>query len=262
MIKSQKIILIKGNKMRNFFKGLGIGLLCLLVFIIGVVFNTEFLGLKNNSEKTLSFSRDIEVFNELSPTMLSSSLNFSANEELSKKTSVSLEEKELIAKSFDELTKRIKQENFCKGGSYTLEPSYNYYQGNKTLNGYRLYSTFACKFDTNKENSYQKLVKDIEDIISKNSLIAFSAQALQASFDDVLVEENKEKLYDLALEKANEKAGYYSKKLNQTCRLKAIDFDSARYARNAPILAADSPTLPIIKNEKQSLKTNIILECK
>lgn len=35
--------------MLTFFKGLGVGFLCLLLFVAGVVFNVEFLGKEANS---------------------------------------------------------------------------------------------------------------------------------------------------------------------------------------------------------------------
>lgn len=43
--------------MKSFLKGLGLGLLCLVLFVLGVVFNTEFLGLKNHNNQNIEFSR-------------------------------------------------------------------------------------------------------------------------------------------------------------------------------------------------------------
>ncbi|OCX43049.1 hypothetical protein A7X81_07515 [Campylobacter ornithocola] len=248
--------------MKSFFKGLGLGLLCLLLFILGVVFNTEFLGLKNQKQG-LEFSRNIEVSNEITPNIYNAVLNFSASEELSNKTTISQEEKNHIAKTFKELSERIAKENFCKGGSYTLEPSYNYYQGQKTFNGYKLYSDFICQIPQDKNKEYEQLVKDIENISTTNTFISFNTKALQASFDKTILETNKEKLYDLALTKAFEKTQYYSKTLAKSCKIKNIYFDGNNIRNFSSSLAktADSIVLPIIKNEKQTLSAVVVFEC-
>ncbi|AJC85645.1 SIMPL domain-containing protein [Campylobacter sp. RM16704] len=248
--------------MKSFLKGLGLGLLCLFLFILGVVFNTEFLGLKNQKQG-LEFSRNIEVFNEITPNVFNATLNFSASEELNKKTTISQEEKSNIAKTFKELSERIAKENFCKGGSYALEPNYSYYQGQKVFSGYKLYSDFICQIPHDKNKEYEQLIKDIENISSTNTLISFNTKALQAGFDEATLEKNKEILYDLALNKAFEKEQHYSKTLSKTCKIKNIYFDgnNARYFSSNLTAAADSVVLPIIKHEKQTLIASVIFEC-
>ncbi|AJC87127.1 SIMPL domain-containing protein [Campylobacter insulaenigrae] len=248
--------------MKSFFKGLGVGLLCLLVFVLGVVFNTEFLGLKNQNSNSLQFTRDIEVFDEIIPNTYKADLNFNASNELSQKTIIDEEEKASIAKTFKELSTRIAKENLCKGGSYTLEPSYSYNQGHKTLNGHNFYSNFSCAFTKEKNKDFDNLIKDINNISAKNSLIVFSTKALQAMIDEEILEENKEKLYDLALKKAYEKNEYYSKNLNKICSIKSIDFDTNPSKLMRANMVYDSVALPIVKNEKQKLLAKVIFECK
>ncbi|EAK3364510.1 TPA: SIMPL domain-containing protein [Campylobacter lari subsp. concheus] len=249
--------------MKSFLKGLGLGLLCLVLFVLGVVFNTEFLGLKNHDKQNIEFSRNIEVSNEIMPNIFNATLNFSASEELSKKTIVSSDEKNHIAKTFKEISDRIAKENYCKGGSYTLEPSYNYYQEVKTLNGYKLYSNFTCQIPQNKSKDYENLIKDIESISNTNVLISFNTKALQAGFNEAILETNKENLYDLALKKAFEKAQYYSKTLAKTCLVKNIHFDNNNIKYYAPNLAAsvDSIVPPIVKSEKQTVKADVLFIC-
>ncbi|VEJ05551.1 Putative periplasmic protein [Campylobacter lari] len=248
--------------MKSFFKGLGLGLLCLLLFILGVIFNTEFLGLKNQKQG-LEFSRNIEVSSEITPNIYNTVLNFSASEELGNKTTISQEEKNHIAKTFKGLSERITKENFCKGGSYTLEPSYNYYQGQKTFSGYKLNSDFICQIPQDKNKEYEQLVKDIENISATNTFISFNTKALQASFDETILEANKEKLYDLALTKVFEKTQYYSKTLAKSCKIKNIYFDgnNIRNFNSSLAKTADSIVLPIIKNEKQTLSAVAVFEC-
>ncbi|HEC1790090.1 TPA: hypothetical protein R1718_001673, partial [Campylobacter lari] len=63
-----------------------------------VVFNTEFLGLKNHNKQNVEFSRNIEVSNEIMPNVFNAVLNFSASEELSKKLSSLVMKKIILLK--------------------------------------------------------------------------------------------------------------------------------------------------------------------
>lgn len=248
--------------MKSFFKGLGLGLLCLVLFILGVVFNTEFLGLRNQNFNTLQFTRDIKVYDEITPNVYRANLTFSSSNELSQKSSINQEDKTLIANTFKELSARIAKENFCKGGSYNLEPNYTYNQEEKKINGYNLYSNFTCNISKEKIKDYEILSKDLGNIVANNPLIILQNQALQASFDEKTLDENKEKLYDLALKKAYEKNDYYSKTLSKICSIKNINFDTNQARLMSAGVAYDNLVLPIMQNEKQELKAKVLFECK
>lgn len=229
---------------------------------LGVVFNTEFLGLKNQNFNTLQFTRDIKVYDEITPNVYRANLTFSSSNELSQKSSINQEDKALIANTFKELSTRIAKENFCKGGSYNLEPNYTYNQEEKKINGYNLYSNFTCDISKEKIKDYEILSKDLENIVANNPLIILQNQALQASFDEKTLDENKEKLYDLALKKAYEKNDYYSKTLSKICSIKNINFDTNQARLMSAGVAYDNLVLPIMQNEKQELKAKVLFECK
>ncbi|TXE88044.1 DUF541 domain-containing protein [Campylobacter volucris] len=248
--------------MKSFFKGLGIGLLCLVLFILGVVFNTEFLGLKNQNFSALQLTRDIKVYNEITPNIYRANLTFSSSNELSQKNSIDQEDKTLIANTFKELSARIAKENFCKGGSYSLKPNYTYNQEEKKINGYNLYSNFTCNISKEKIKDYEILSKDLENIITNNPLIILQNQALQASFDEKTLDENKEKLYELALKKAYEKNEYYSKTLSKICSIKNINFDTNQARLMSLSANYDNLVLPIADKQTQELEAKIIFECK
>lgn len=248
--------------MKSFFKGLGIGLLCLVLFILGVVFNTEFLGLKNQNFSALQLTRDIKVYNEITPNIYRANLTFSSSNELSQKNSIDQEDKTLIANTFKELSARIAKENFCKGGSYSLKPNYTYNQEEKKINGYNLYSNFTCNISKEKIKDYEILSKDLENIITNNPLIILQNQALQASFDEKTLDENKEKLYELALKKAYEKNDYYSKTLSKICSIKNINFDTNQARLMSLSANYDNLVLPIADKQTQELEAKIIFECK
>ncbi|EHF7931892.1 hypothetical protein J3016_001414, partial [Campylobacter coli] len=122
--------------MLAFFKGLGIGFLCLVLFVAGVIFNVEFLN-KNKTTQTLNFSRSIETSMEAKPDIFHANINFWANENLSTQTFLSNEDKIQISNTFNQILERSKKENFCSGGSFSLEPNFSYKDGVQTPKGQR-----------------------------------------------------------------------------------------------------------------------------
>lgn len=98
--------------MLAFFKGLGIGFLCLVLFVAGVIFNVEFLN-KNKTTQTLNFSRSIETSMEAKPDIFHANINFWANENLSTQTFLSNEDKIQISNTFNQILERSKKENFA-----------------------------------------------------------------------------------------------------------------------------------------------------
>ena len=99
-----------------YLKGLGIGILCVLVFAVGLFINTKVF--KDTPSEGFSFSVELQSSNKLTPTVFVSTPRFTANESLSTKINLSAEEKALIANVFTEILSRVEQESFCSGGSY------------------------------------------------------------------------------------------------------------------------------------------------
>ena len=83
--------------MLTFFKGLGVGFLCLLLFVAGVVFNVEFLGKEANSN-AMQLSTQIEAYTKLKPDTYEAEINFWANEKLSTTPNLSEEKSRLFHK--------------------------------------------------------------------------------------------------------------------------------------------------------------------
>ncbi|TKX32959.1 hypothetical protein [Campylobacter aviculae] len=250
--------------MLAFFKGLGIGFLCLLLFIAGVVFNVEFLETKN-SNQALNFSRNIEVNTNLKPDEFYANINFWANENLDTKITLNDEEKSQIADTFNQITQRIKKDNFCSGGSFSLEPNFSYKDGMQTIKGQRLNANLECVIKENELDNFNRFLNDLNSIIKKSPFVGVSIPTLEPKFSKELLEENKEKLYSKLLQKAYSYEEIYSKDLNKSCILQTLkaNLDPNISPR---IFAAKSNdmqlTLPNIKDAKQSLSATALFDCR
>lgn len=251
--------------MLAFFKGLGIGFLCLLLFVAGVVFNVEFLN-KDTTNQNLSFSRTIETSMQTKPDIFYANINFWANENLSSKIILSNEEKAQISNTFNEILERSKKENFCSGGSFSLEPNFSYKDGIQSLKGQRLNANLRCEFKADNLNSFNELLNDLNSIIAKSEFIGISVPALEPQFSKQMLTANKEKLYNELLKKAYSYEKIYSLDLNKTCVLRNLNISPSAnvYPRALSAKAADSVelSLPIIKDEEQSINGTALFICK
>ncbi|WP_144690767.1 hypothetical protein [Campylobacter jejuni] len=250
--------------MLAFFKGLGIGFLCLLLFVAGVVFNVEFLG-KKDSNHDLYFSRNIEVSNTLKPDILYANINFWANENLSSKITLDNSEKAEITNTFNQILERSKKENFCSGGSFSLEPNFSYKDGIQTPKGQRFDANLECEFKENQLADFNKLLNDINSIIAKNNFISVSTPAIQTKFSKDTLNNNKENLYKELLKTSYEYEKTYSLDLNKTCILKNLQVNTN--TNIAPrMLNAKSDNIelssPIISEKEQILSAKALFICK
>lgn len=253
--------------MLAFFKGLGIGFLCLLLFVAGVVFNVEFLN-KKELKHDLYFSRDIEVSNTLKPDILYANINFWANENLSSKITLDNEEKVQIANTFNQILERSKKENFCSGGSFSLEPNFSYKDGVQTPKGQRLNANLECEFKENELAAFNGLLNDINAIIAKNNFISVSTPALQARFSKNILNDNKEKLYNKLLQRSYQYEKTYSSDFNRTCILKNLETSSMPSTPRMLSVKATKVdndielSSPLINEKEQSLNAKALFICK
>ena len=251
--------------MLAFFKGLGVGFLCLLLFIAGVIFNVEFLGKEPSSK--LHFVRDVEVSNALKADFLRADVSFWAKDALALKINLSNEEKTQITSTFNEILNRFKEENFCSNGSLSIEPSFSYENGVSSPKGQRLRANFECEFKEDRLNSFNKLLEDVNLIVEKSEFIGVSVPALEAKFSKTILDENKEKLYSDLLKKAYSYEKTYSLDLNKTCILQDIKvgegFELSNQARMYSVKSANLDLqVPIIKEKEQSLNAKALFICK
>lgn len=246
--------------MLAFLKGLVVGILCLLLFVAGVIFNEDFLN-KNGKESGLKLSRDIEASVKLKPEHFVANINFWANQNLSTKLNLSQEEKEAVADTFKQIVERSKKENFCSGGSFSLNPNFSYQEGKQTPKGIRLDANLKCEFDTENLNVFNTLLSDINAIVNKSEFVAVSTPSLEAIFSNELLKTNKEKLNDELLKEVYVYGENYSKNLNKTCILKNLEF-LPQSSSFMPILKDISTlSLPLIQEQQVSVKAKAEFVC-
>lgn len=241
--------------MLTFFKGLGVGFLCLLLFVAGVVFNVEFLGKEANSN-AMQLSTQIEAYTKLNPDTYEAEINFWANEKLSTTPNLSEAEKEQISQSFKEILARSAKDNFCTGGVYSLGANYSYENNLKIPKGQRL-------------NAFNAFLKDLNDIVAKSEFIGVSTPALVAVYSKEMQRNTTEKLNDELLNKAYEYEKAYSTKLNKKCVLTKFSFNQNGMARNfqgvmmsAKSLEKEIVSLPLTKEEELNARANLLFTCK
>lgn len=248
--------------MLTFFKGLGVGFLCLLLFVAGVVFNVEFLGKEANSN-AMQLSTQIEAYTKLKPDTYEAEINFWANEKLSTTPNLSEAEKGQISQSFKEILARSAKDNFCTGGAYSLEANYSYENNLKIPKGQRLNATLQCEIKGENLNAFNAFLKDLNDIVTKSEFIGVSTPALVAVYSKETQRNTTEKLNDELLNKA------YSTKLNKKCVLTEFSFNQNGMARNfqgvmmsAKSLENDAVSLPLTKEEELNARANLLFTCK
>ncbi|WP_270989618.1 hypothetical protein, partial [Campylobacter helveticus] len=176
--------------MLTFFKGLGVGFLCLLLFIAGVVFNVEFLGKKSSSNEVELITK-AESSIKVKPDIYEAEINFWANEDLSTKLHLSETEKAQISQSFKEILERSAKDKFCTGGAYSLEANFSYENNFKVPKGQRLNAVLNCEIKEGNLSAFNAFLNDINAIVAKSEFIGVSTPALRANFSSDLLKATK-----------------------------------------------------------------------
>lgn len=245
--------------MLGFLKGLGVGFLCLLLFVAGVIFNVEFLAKKSN-ENAIQLTRSIEAYTQIKPDIFTARIDFYSSEALSTKADLSDAERGQIAQVFKEILNRNAKDNFCVGGSYSLEANFAQEDGFKIPKGQNLKAHLACEIKAENLNAFNALVEDMNAIVAQSELVRMSTPALWANFSEDLLMANKEKLSDALLTKAYAYESAYSRDLNKTCTLTSLSLNTEHFMQ-ARALRSDA-TLPLVGKKNQSASAKLALKCR
>ena len=256
--------------MMSFIKGLALGLLCLVTFVLGLFFNVWFL--KSAENAGFTFSKELQATAKLMPDSFVSRPRFSASRFLSSKISLSADEKAAVASAFNEILARVAQEKLCRGGSYTIEPTFSYKDGVEIPKGQRVEASLSCKIKSNELERYNALLNDIDKIATKSGFITMSLPALSANFSSELLRENEEKMREELIKSALANAESYSKLTDKKCELKNLDFSrsfgggyrtmSAKEMAVADEAAHFSNALPVVDEEERFISANATYVCK
>lgn len=227
--------------------------------------------------KTLEIVRTIETSTKLLPTHFQSNLRFNASASLSTKPSLSSEEKANIHNLFNAILTRVKQDNFCKGGSYSIEPTFEYKDGLRIPKGQSLNASLECEITKEQLPAYNKLLSDLDGMLGDS--VTLTIPALQAILQPEEIRAAQEKLSDTLLQLATQKAQDYSNLLQKTCSITQVNFTNFSpigpiFARSslmaAAPMSADSANfkaksynnaLPIVEEDEQKIDATVAFRC-
>lgn len=254
----------------NFIKGLGLGLLCVIMFILGLFFNIWFLN--GFEKKGFNFTQELQSANKLTPDTFVSTPRFMASEYLSTKVSLNTQEKALIAKTFNEILERVAKDKICRGGSYTIEPTFSYKDGIETPKGQRVEARLSCEIKADELDTYNALLNDMDTIATKSGFITMSMPALRASFSSEILKENEMKLREELINTALSTAEHYAKLTNKQCELKNLEFSGsgmprmylakASVAESASADSAYGNALPVVGEEERAINAVASYVCR
>lgn len=238
------------------------------VLIVALIFVEP----SSNSEG-FTFTQDLSAANKLTPDTFTSHPRFSANRILSTKESLTSEEKSRIAAAFNAILARVAQDKLCRGGSYTIEPTFSYKNGVEKPVGQRVEASLSCKIKADELDAYNALIADIDKIASKSGFIAMSMPALHAQFDAEALKKNELKLREELILSALATATHYTKLTGKTCSLTNLNFSKNPVARLMSVnaaeemaVAADSTSfknaLPVVGEEEREINAVGSFVCK
>ncbi len=254
--------------MINSIKGLLLGLFCVAIFVLGLFCNVWFF--KSTENSGFSFSQELQVVNKLAPDTFVSYPRFTASRFLSTKISLNADEKALVTSAFNDILARVAKDKLCRGGSYTIEPTFSYKDGVQIPKGQRVEASLSCKIQASELESYNKLLNDIDAIASKSGLIAMSMPALQAHFSPEALRANENALREELIKTALATSEHYTKLTSRKCELKNLDFSRSFGGRNylASAKIADEGAsvfqnaLPVVGEEERSVKADATYVCR
>ena len=245
---------------------------CVALLAVAVFFNAW--AVRDGAKEGFSFSQELRASNKLTPDTFVSAPRFTASRLLSAKIALNAEEKALISATFNEILARVAQDKLCRGGSYTVEPTFSYKNGVEMPKGQRVEASLSCQIKQNELDAYNKLLNDIDKIAARSGFISMSMPALRAHFDTEVLRANENTLREKLIKTALAASEHYSKLTNKRCELKNLDFSRQSFgSRNYKMSAtaeeamADGATafenaLPVVGEEERTLSANATYGCR
>ncbi|TQR32337.1 hypothetical protein DMB92_04340 [Campylobacter sp. MIT 99-7217] len=258
--------------MMAFLKGLGIGILCLIAFLGGLVF-TEFVFKKSPRDDRLVVNEVIESSLNITPSNFTSNVEFSASAFLSTKENLSGSEKAEITKAFNAILDRASKDKICRGGSYSVEPTFSYKDGISIPKGQRFSAYLNCTISKEQLQIYNTLLNDMDKIATQSNYITMSIPALKASFSEQDLKQSDEKLKEELIKQAQEKATYFSELTQKACTLQNLELSSNSHNIEPRVLMSSakasgmsndsfSNALPLVDEQTRKANASVRYLCK
>ncbi|MBZ7994303.1 hypothetical protein AVCANL279_01465 [Campylobacter canadensis] len=247
--------------MKNFLKGLSLGILLLVFFLFGLVSTKaiEYFTKDNSS----SIESEIEVLKEIEFDLFSAKIKISESAFLSKDKDYN--DKEKIEDIFSNISALLKESKICYGGSYELNPNYSYKDGLRSKEGYKINSIISCTFAKNDLEKYRNLLNNLDELANKDNLIVINSPLLEPNLSAAKIKESEEILNQMLKEKLDEKLVFYSEFSKKTCKFAKISIFSDLNINNTPVMllkaSADVNAQPALKSMSKKMQAQFVLKC-
>lgn len=237
-----------------------------IVFVL-VALWLQLMGAKE--PEALSVVRDFSLNEKVMPKQYLSNPHLRASEYLRNKPELSSDEKAQITHEINQILSRVALESFCKGGSYSLDPIYEFHEGRQRLVGHQLFLNFSCTLEHDEIARFNALINEMDKMASSSGFFSFSIPSLNATLSAEDIEGAKERGYEKLLLLALEKESTYSKLTKRQCALHEIEFaPSHGYAPRplrASLKSADSATMelqaPLVHEEDVNVSATASYRC-
>ncbi|GMB92802.1 hypothetical protein NHP200010_05130 [Helicobacter bizzozeronii] len=236
---------------------IGLGLVFLGFFIGGLAFERFILGKHASKKDKTQITLEIQTTQEVTPKTYTTHLVFSSANALLSAPVLSSQQEESIKEGFLEINKLVKNSNLCHATSYSLKPNYTFDKDNRqVLTGYKLYADMGCSFKASALSQYETLRDKIAQVAAKSTLFVLNTPALHFKTEDL----DWASLQGALVQKAQEQANFWQKKLNKQCHIQHLDL----YGNNPTTRLSTLPT----QNKEPSwgklelfLIARLVLEC-
>lgn len=239
----------------------------LVLFVSGIMFYMLFLQGDALFSHFIKESVAVETYVEVQVNVMPDSYiafpKIKESENLAEKMNLSSEEKAVIDVAFQKVSEKFEQSELCKGGSYTLEPSYSYKDGAKTFIGQRLSADFSCTFKKEEFEKYATMIKEADSI--SNNLGYFTL--ITPSVNTILSKEQAQKvrgeLEEALFVKIKESESNFSQHLGKTCKSMRLSFneDQLLYSHDSMALASNLSAEPIKSTQQKQLGAQVSFIC-
>lgn len=226
-----------------------------------------------NAEMLIKQNLSVSV--EVEATKYVSFISVSGNEALRKLKTLNVSDKNAIIKTYNNINEFLGKESICKGGSFEIQPIYEYKNNQRIQNGFTSNYGLNCEFFEAQKEDYDKILRKIENEVQKNPYLLFALPSVEKVLDEksltILDEQLNVKLLELALQKAKE----YSNLSRHKCTIKEINLGAFAEEVAVPTMrkmnlsmakseAQDlaSVSLPTAKNTQKTAQGNVVFSCR
>lgn len=168
-------------------------------------------------------SKSFKEMGTIKPQSLFATIEIIGSSQLRNIGELENSDRKSITSILNSIIQDAKKDNICSGGSYAINPIFNYKDERRNIIGQDLRFSLECKFDENTLNKYNEILKIINEKVSKNPLLTLPQPRITSRITQEDINSKKESLFADFLSNINNIEANYSKILNKTCNVTKID---------------------------------------